>query len=495
MAGRITPFVGGPGGEEDQEDLPIEESPGPASGVGAELEALINGLEGGGRPLPGSARSFHEARFAHDFSRVRIHDDGREAALARSMNARAFTVGRDIVFAPGAYSPETVEGRRLLAHELTHTIQQTGGGFAGAPSHTAPALQGQFEKPPQPLPPPEFECKIDLIMAARVLAGDKTAALKVLDCCVSGLPVVGRGCTSSLVDAACKLLPKLCEEKKKEKEKKKTKCPLGSKPVGDKCCPEGTENVPHRCCAPSQMIRKPGGFAECCRPPMVPNDDETRCILPPLKPCPPDRAVPLFEKGVFVPRFACVCAPESRQNLKEGVCCPVGQDGSSGACVPEGKKPGPPPPGPPFTVVETFNIGFEKDAPQVWFDPRASFQVSVTPEGKDAFKALVARLDSHPEEHVELQARASSDKPANDPDYNRRLTDRRVRLIADELQKKKIDIATRVTDPPGQTPPPGCEPITGGQLSCGDNGAKTPPDKEDRKVTATVFSTTKSASP
>jgi hypothetical protein len=190
--------------------------------------------------------------------------------------------------------------------------------------------------------------------------------------------------------------------------------------------------------------------------------------------------------------------PESRQNLKEGVCCPFGQDGSSGTCISE-KKPAPPPPAPPapppFTIVETFEIGFEKDAPQVWFDPRASFKVSVTSEGKTAFNSLVARLETHPEERAQLEARASSDKPASPADYNRRLTDRRVRLIAEELTKKKIDVVARVGDPPAQGPIPDCEPIDAGQWSCGDAGAAEPPDKKDRKVVGRVFSVTQPPSP
>jgi len=66
-------------------------------------------------------------RFGHDFSRVRVHTDARAATVARSLDALAFTVGDDIAFAPGQYRPGSDEGRALLAHELTHTIQQTGG--------------------------------------------------------------------------------------------------------------------------------------------------------------------------------------------------------------------------------------------------------------------------------------------------------------------------------------------------------------------------------
>jgi hypothetical protein len=85
-------------------------------------------LNESGRPLDDSSRAFMEPRFGHDFSRVRVHTDERAAESARSVNALAYTVGRDVVFGAGQYQPGTAEGRRLLAHELTHVVQQESGG-------------------------------------------------------------------------------------------------------------------------------------------------------------------------------------------------------------------------------------------------------------------------------------------------------------------------------------------------------------------------------
>jgi outer membrane protein OmpA-like peptidoglycan-associated protein len=67
-----------------------------------------------------------EGRLGHDFSRVRVHADERAAASARAVTALAYTVGRDVVFDSGHYAPNTLEGRRLLAHELAHVVQQDG---------------------------------------------------------------------------------------------------------------------------------------------------------------------------------------------------------------------------------------------------------------------------------------------------------------------------------------------------------------------------------
>lgn len=91
------------------------------------VSSSIQLLQGGGRPLPRSERSFFEPRFGADFSNVRVHNNTRAARSARSVNARAFTLGHNVVFGPGEYSPNALEGRKLLAHELTHVLQQNGG--------------------------------------------------------------------------------------------------------------------------------------------------------------------------------------------------------------------------------------------------------------------------------------------------------------------------------------------------------------------------------
>jgi hypothetical protein len=77
-----------------------------------------------GRPLDPASRAFFEPRFQHDFSRVRVHADGRAADSASAVQARAYTLGSSIVFGANAYAPQTDHGRHLLAHELTHVVQQ-----------------------------------------------------------------------------------------------------------------------------------------------------------------------------------------------------------------------------------------------------------------------------------------------------------------------------------------------------------------------------------
>lgn len=79
---------------------------------------------GDGIPLSKSSRSFFEPRFGVDFSKIKIHTDTGAAEAAEAINAKAFTKGNDIVFAKGQYQPETMEGKKLIAHELVHTLQQ-----------------------------------------------------------------------------------------------------------------------------------------------------------------------------------------------------------------------------------------------------------------------------------------------------------------------------------------------------------------------------------
>ncbi|MEA1865829.1 MAG: DUF4157 domain-containing protein [Euryarchaeota archaeon] len=81
-------------------------------------------LRSPGQPLGPETRTFMESRFGHDFSRVRVHTDARAAESARAVNALAYTVGHKIAFGTGQYTPETTMGQRLLAHELTHMVQQ-----------------------------------------------------------------------------------------------------------------------------------------------------------------------------------------------------------------------------------------------------------------------------------------------------------------------------------------------------------------------------------
>ena len=96
-----------------------------AAGVGRANVAAAVGQ--GGVPLPAGERAFFEPRLGVDLSGVRVHADAEAARLAAGLSARAFAAGSEIYFGAGEYRPQSSEGRRLLAHELTHVVQQRGG--------------------------------------------------------------------------------------------------------------------------------------------------------------------------------------------------------------------------------------------------------------------------------------------------------------------------------------------------------------------------------
>jgi hypothetical protein len=127
--------------EEEGEILPPEKVPSQSPEAHPETETQLNDIKSGGQPLPQSLRAFFEPRFGYDFSQVMVHTGAQAASLARAVNARAFTVGNDIVFGAGQYRPNTPAGHRLIAHELTHALQQ--GAAASRPMALAPNRTGK----------------------------------------------------------------------------------------------------------------------------------------------------------------------------------------------------------------------------------------------------------------------------------------------------------------------------------------------------------------
>jgi hypothetical protein len=111
---------------EEEEKLHRKESSGAETHGGNELDSYVGSLGSSGQALPESSRQFFESRFGQDFSNVRIHTDSVAAKSAQSINALAYTTGNNIVFNNGQYSPESDSGKKLMAHELTHVVQQEG---------------------------------------------------------------------------------------------------------------------------------------------------------------------------------------------------------------------------------------------------------------------------------------------------------------------------------------------------------------------------------
>jgi hypothetical protein len=111
---------------EDEEEKKVQrkEQGSSADSTAPAPPIVYEALSSIGKPLDSATRGFFEPRFGHDFSEVRVHADAKAASAARMVEARAYTVGSDIVFGSGEYAPATAEGNKLLAHELAHVVQQ-----------------------------------------------------------------------------------------------------------------------------------------------------------------------------------------------------------------------------------------------------------------------------------------------------------------------------------------------------------------------------------
>jgi hypothetical protein len=126
---------------EDQEERPVmtKGCGGASARPYASLAADLLASRGAGRPLADETRSSMESRFGHDFSAVRVHTDERAAAMNEALNAEALTSAADIYFRHGRYDPQSSSGRRLLAHELTHVVQQAASSPSASRLHAAAA--------------------------------------------------------------------------------------------------------------------------------------------------------------------------------------------------------------------------------------------------------------------------------------------------------------------------------------------------------------------
>lgn len=163
---------------------------------GGEVPSDFAGRLGAGAPLDPASRSYFEPRFGEDLGHVRIHDGPEADVAAESINARAFTLGTDVVFAAGEHDPSSESGKRLLAHELTHVMQQGGGqthteeeattgetppereDFLSTASTARIMLQRQEETPIGP-PTAEEAAQAGLQGAARILSVENFLSLRI----------------------------------------------------------------------------------------------------------------------------------------------------------------------------------------------------------------------------------------------------------------------------------------------------------------------------
>ncbi len=170
----------------------IQRYTGPASeGTDTAPASVDRVLASAGRPLDLALRQDMEQRFGHDFSRVRVHSGTAAEQSALDVDAHAYTVGQEVVFGAGRFAPETHEGRRLLAHELTHAIQQ---------GNCGPALRRDVRGPKATATPGDWKDKV----AKATTAADRAALIQSV---VASVKVVDKTADAA-ADAAVN--PKNC---------------------------------------------------------------------------------------------------------------------------------------------------------------------------------------------------------------------------------------------------------------------------------------------
>ena len=136
----------------------IQRYAGEASGQADTAPASVDRvLASAGRPLEPALRQDMEQRFGHDFSRVRVHSGAASEQSARDVNAHAYTVGHNVVFGTDRFAPNTSEGQRLLAHELTHVVQQSASGFSSVVTCNE---KGGWSSASQPRPTNHANCSL-----------------------------------------------------------------------------------------------------------------------------------------------------------------------------------------------------------------------------------------------------------------------------------------------------------------------------------------------
>jgi outer membrane protein OmpA-like peptidoglycan-associated protein len=385
-------------------------------------------LRSSGRPLEAPLRAEMEARFGHDFSRVRVHTDARAADSARAVEAAAYTVGRDVVFSSGRYAPSTGAGKTLLAHELAHVAQQSPSGTAHGPdlpvgdpsdrleAEAADAARGvaapraaaqggavlqrqpEGEKPKKPLIPiPVFDELDPLVIAPDVpgvpsfVRGQsvKLSTLKsILDAARGDLPPIGKGGGD---DFCARILPGY---QTAQSGAVKGMCCPGYRRDPEVCCDWRRLGVMSgRCCGPDEVVIQ----GKCVRPDRA----------PPPTPGPPTTPPTTGPAPTAVPRFPPL--PPLRTGLG-----PIR-----------------------FGTIESGTI-----------DHFVTGRHEVPAEAATALDGLAAQIKLYREATVHVEGHTDS---TDTEKRNQQLSDRRAAAVREELRKRGVDPARLIVEGFGET--------------------------------------------
>jgi outer membrane protein OmpA-like peptidoglycan-associated protein len=387
-------------------------------------------LRSPGRPLDPATRAYMEPRFGHDFGQVRVHTDEQAALSASAVNAQAYTVGKNVVFAAGQYSPRRPTGMHLIAHELVHVMQQRNVVNTASLVIDSPTSLAERE-------------------AQRIASG-------------------GEGYVAETVSASIQRQPEPGDTRPRN--------------VGP---PFQEMPLPPRC----SIIWKKGKWSWKCEG--IPRIGSTPEI--PLDPRDiPDRIRDLIPKGpghepgsgerTFP--FPPTAEPELPPNWLETVCK---RNPMSPLCIPPGKKQGPEQPSlgeiltRPIGVFWTTDVLFEHDQPTL----TASIpNGGLTAAGTTALNTIIFFLNSDPTLRVRLIGHTSAEGTTA---YNLDLSKRRVRLVYQKLNE--AGLSGQIIDPiesDGKTT--GCTRLEVGVWACGESQAtQSEARPEERKVEATFL--------
>lgn len=430
--------------------------------------ALVNGVvnSGGGAPLDTGVRAAMEGRFGHNFSSVRVHTDSRAHESARSVGAQAYTVGSDIAFQRGMYDPSSRTGQHLLAHELTHVVQQRSGAVAASDTGAGVAVSDptdRFER--------EAAATADRVMSAPARPGVEPRA----DSLNSLQQMAGNRAVGQYLEVQRQAVPVI--------QRQPEPLPNVGPPVSEVPKPPIISIVGEN----GKLYWKIEGLPGVGSTPKIPLD-------------PRDTPAEVREKlgkvtggggtgpGGLPSNFPATPVTDALPpNWLEDMCK---RDGArtNPLCIvlppagPPTPQPLPTPTLPILTVLWTDRVTFQHDRPL----PGSVATSAMTPGGKSSLDSIVSWLKLDANLRVRLVGHASAE---GSTEHNQQLSTRRVRMVARALTA--AGFGDRVQDPlfsDGRES--GCLSVGTGMWSCGDAKAAAPesePDPEERAVEVSFF--------
>ena len=467
-----------------------------------------------GHSLPSETKQFFEPRFGHSFNNVKVHTGNVAAASADKLNAEAYTYEDHIVFNEGQYEPGTTKGNKLLAHELSHIDQSESGSQIvqrkmKVPFHDQPAFNSVDRQTLQSeiilsyfnqlcadanvsisggdvILPPDFCTKaepdagepnplsraelsrtpVSCTCLCDIDASSKEVSIKVDDK-IAGLTEFTSEPGEEALDAprgATVTVPSPIRERTTQMMKSGEREAFEPFIVfGHELCGHGWMAIKGELAKDENAERGRGGHQETIRRENLIRQEHG-----------------LTQRNTFREPF-CGEVDDSKYQKE----CQIWRDeynklnGTRVALadtIPETETEEKP-------ADFTFDVFFNKDMPQSWFDPASSFNVSVTSTGKTEFEeAINMMINFHPKKSFQLEGHSSIEKPANDPGYNDRLSRRRVELILKELVKQGVE-SSRLGDKADS----GCESFQDGLKNCSDTESSKDVDSKDRRVVIRVF--------